>query len=34
VHDAFQRLLFFTEVEGPLLVVPDGRVFEFFVDLL
>jgi len=34
VHDAFQRFFLFTEVEGPLLVVPDGRILEFFVDLL
>jgi hypothetical protein len=34
VHDAFQRFFLFTEVERPLLVVPDGRIFEFFVDLL
>ena len=32
-HDAFQRLLFLAEVLGPLLVIPDGRVFEFLVDL-
>jgi len=34
VHDAFERLFLFTEVERPLLVVPDGRILEFFVNLL
>jgi hypothetical protein len=31
---AFQRLLFLAQGQGALLVVPDGGVFEFLVDLL
>jgi hypothetical protein len=31
--DRFQRLLLFTEVLGAFLVVPDGRILEFLVDL-
>ncbi len=32
--DGFQRLLLFAEVLGALGIVPDGRIFQFFVDLL
>jgi hypothetical protein len=31
---AFERLLFLAQGQRALLVVPDGRVFEFLVDLL
>jgi hypothetical protein len=33
-NDVFQRFFFLAEVLGPLGIVPDGRVFQFFVDLL
>jgi hypothetical protein len=32
--DAFERLLLLAEVLRAFLVVPDGGVFEFLVDLL
>ncbi|APA71272.1 hypothetical protein YQ44_09905 [Janthinobacterium sp. 1_2014MBL_MicDiv] len=32
--DGFQRLLLLAEVLGALGIVPDGRIFQFFVDLL
>ncbi|OFJ46826.1 hypothetical protein BA896_019645 [Janthinobacterium lividum] len=32
--DRFERLLLFTEFLGALGIVPDGRIFQFFVDLL
>ena len=32
--DGFQRLLLFTEVLGAFGIVPDGWIFQFFVDLL
>jgi hypothetical protein len=31
---AFQRLLFLAQGQRAFLVVPDGGVFEFLVDLL
>jgi hypothetical protein len=34
VDDGFQRLFLFTEILGFFRVVPDGGVFQFFVDLL
>jgi hypothetical protein len=34
VDHAFERLLFLAQCQRALLVVPDGRVFEFLVDLL
>jgi hypothetical protein len=32
-NDVFQRFLFLAEVLGALGIVPDGRIFQFFVDL-
>ena len=32
--NGFERLFFFTEILGALGIVPDGGVFQFFVDLL
>jgi hypothetical protein len=34
VDHAFQRLLFLAQRQRALLVVPDGGIFEFLVDLL
>jgi len=34
VDDGFQRFFLFAEILRFLRVVPDGRVFQFFVDLL
>jgi hypothetical protein len=32
-NDVFQRFFFFAQILGPFRVVPDSRVFQFFVDL-
>jgi hypothetical protein len=33
-NDGFQRFFFLAEVLGAFRIVPDGRIFQFFVDLL
>jgi len=33
MDDRFQRFFLFAEILGALGIVPDGRIFQFFVDL-